>query len=56
MECRRPSADPVRDVRAGRVTSGVARHHGLMRQQLFTWRREASQTAAATPVFIPAVI
>ncbi len=33
----------------------VARRHGLTPQQLFTWRREARQAAAALPAFVPAV-
>ncbi|SFF20078.1 transposase [Methylobacterium sp. 13MFTsu3.1M2] len=38
----------------GAVVSVVARRHGLTPQQLFTWRREARQTAAL-PAFVPAV-
>lgn len=40
----------------GAVVSVVARRHGLTPQQLFTWRREARQAAAAPQVFVPAVI
>ncbi|TFZ57740.1 transposase [Methylorubrum sp. Q1] len=39
----------------GAVVSVVARRHGLSPQQLFTWRREARQAAAALPAFVPAV-
>nr|WP_244435454.1 transposase [Methylobacterium sp. B34] len=39
----------------GAVVSVVARRHGLTPQQLFTWRREARQAAAALPAFVPAV-
>lgn len=38
----------------------VARRHGLSHSQLFTWRREMREKAAATPtdvaMFVPAVI
>jgi transposase len=45
----------------GAVVSEVARRHGLMPQQLFTWRRLARQLVASDPVagppmFVPAVI
>ena len=45
----------------GAVVSEVARRHGLMPQQLFTWRRQAREpleVAAETqaPVFVPAVV
>lgn len=40
----------------GAVVSAVARRHGLTPQQLFTWRREARQAAAALPAFVPAVV
>ena len=43
------------------VVSDVARRHGLMPQQLFTWRRLArrpvvSDPAPEPPMFVPAVI
>jgi len=39
------------------VVSQVARRHGATPQQLFTWRREARQKAAATsPPFVPAIL
>lgn len=43
------------------VVSEIARRHGLMPQQLFTWRRLARQPIARNPVseppmFVPAVI
>jgi transposase len=43
------------------VVSEVARRHGLMPQQLFTWRRQARQAASETsstgaPTFVPAVM
>jgi transposase len=45
----------------GAVTSEVARRHGLTPQQVFTWRRQARQPAAASadaevPQFVPAVV
>lgn len=45
----------------GAVVSEVARRHGLMPQQLFTWRRLArqpvmSEPAPEPPMFVPAVI
>ena len=42
----------------GVSVSGVARHHALSPQQLFTWRRAARRPAAEvpTPLFVPAVI
>lgn len=45
----------------GAVVSEVARRHGLMPQQVFTWRRQARQPTAidpapASPMFVPAVI
>jgi transposase len=45
----------------GVVVSEVARRHGLMPQQLFTWRRLARQPIASDPVpeppmFVPAVV
>ncbi|EJW11539.1 hypothetical protein A33M_3017 [Rhodovulum sp. PH10] len=46
---------------AGAVVSEVARRHGLMPQQVFTWRRQARQPQAnaptsETPLFVPAVV
>lgn len=43
------------------VVSEIARRHGLTPQQLFTWRRQARQTAASTydrkpSRFVPAVV
>ena len=43
------------------VVSEVARRHGLMPQQVFTWRRQARRPTAidpalASPMFVPAVI
>jgi transposase len=49
------------------TVSGVARRHGLIPSQLFTWRRELREdleskgqplpsALAATPMFVPAVI
>jgi transposase len=45
----------------GAVVSDVARRHGLMPQQVFTWRRQARQQAASAPeveapLFVPAVV
>src|SRR5947209_10604511 len=43
----------------GAVVSEVARRHGLMPQQVFTWRRQArspSMTRAEAPLFVPAVV
>lgn len=40
----------------GATVSGVARHHGLAPQQLFTWQREARKSAETLSVFVPAVI
>ncbi|MCK1290328.1 transposase [Bradyrhizobium sp. 30] len=43
----------------GTVVSEVARRHGLMPQQVFTWRRQArrpSMTRAEAPLFVPAVV
>jgi transposase len=45
----------------GAVVSEVARRHGLMPQQLFTWRRLArhpvvSEPTPEPPMFVPAVI
>jgi transposase len=44
----------------GAVVSEVARRHGLSPQQVFTWRRQARQSAAgrgsAAPEFVPAVV
>ena len=42
----------------GASVSGVARHHALSPQQLFTWRRSARRPAAEmpTPLFVPAVL
>ena len=45
----------------GAVVSEVARRHGLMPQQLFTWRRLArqpimSEPTPASPMFVPAVV
>jgi transposase len=43
----------------GAVISEVARRHGLTPQQVFTWRRQARQTAitsSETPSFVPAVV
>jgi transposase len=46
----------------GAVVSEVARRHGLMPQQVFTWRRLARQPVASEPgppepaMFVPAVI
>ena len=45
----------------GAVVSDVARRHGLTPQQLFGWRRQARQPAAAStdtevPRFVPAVV
>lgn len=42
----------------GAVVSEVARRHGLMPQQVFTWRwqaRSPSMTRAEAPLFVPAV-
>lgn len=36
--------------------SGVARRHGLVPSQLFTWRRLARQVQAAAPMFVPATL
>jgi transposase len=46
---------------SGAVVSEVARRHGLAPQQLFTWRRQARQAAAAAvneepQQFVPAVL
>lgn len=41
------------------VASEVARRHGLMPQQVFTWRRQArspSMTKAEAPLFVPVVV
>lgn len=41
------------------VVSEVARRHGLMPQQVFTWRRQArspSMSRAEAPQFVPAVV
>ena len=52
----------IEETRApGAVVSDVARRHGLMPQQLFTWRRLARQPvvsdpAPEPPMFVPAVI
>ena len=41
---------------AGETVCGVARHHSLTSQRLFTWRRLARQTALSAPaIFVPAV-
>ncbi|RAI44804.1 IS66-like element accessory protein TnpA [Rhodoplanes roseus] len=45
----------------GAVVSEIARRHGLMPQQLFTWRRLARQPVARAPaveapMFVPAVV
>lgn len=40
----------------GAVVSVVARRHGLTPQQLFTWRRQARESAERLPAFVPAVI
>jgi transposase len=42
----------------GASVSGVARHHALSPQQLFTWRRAARRPAAEmpAPLFVPAVL
>ncbi len=45
----------------GAVVSDVARRHGLLPQQLFTWRRQARRPAAEVaetkaPTFVPAVV
>jgi transposase len=43
----------------GAVVSQVARRHGLMPQQVFTWRRQArnpSKTMAEAPQFVQAVV
>ena len=45
----------------GAVVSEVARRHGLMPQQLFTWRRLArqplmSEPTPEPPMFVPAVV
>ncbi len=43
----------------GAVVSDVARRHGLMPQQVFTWRRQARRPLVAKaeePVFVPAVV
>lgn len=40
----------------GAVVSVVARRHGLTPQQLFTWRRQARESAETLPAFVPAVI
>jgi transposase-like protein len=45
----------------GAVVAGVARRHGLTRQQLFAWRRRARQRELASPVpdqapFAPVVL
>lgn len=45
----------------GAVVSDVARRHGLLPQQLFTWRRLARQAIVSEPtsepqMFVPAVI
>lgn len=43
----------------GAVVSEVARRHGLMPQQVFTWRRQArspSKTMAEAPQFVQAVV
>ena len=45
----------------GAVVSEVARRHGLLPQQLFTWRRQARQAAGTnadteTAQFVPAVV
>ena len=45
-------------VTSGESVCAVARRHGLSPQQLFGWRRQARQPAAAsnTPLFVPAVV
>src|SRR5580692_9063000 len=43
----------------GAVASDIARRHGLTRQQVFTWRRQARQLQATKtdePQFVPAVV
>jgi transposase len=45
----------------GAIVSDVARRHGLMPQQLFTWRRLARQPVVSEPtpeppMFVPAVV
>ena len=60
------SAEDKARIVAESVTSGdsvcsVARRHGLSPQQLFGWRRQARQPAAASddahaPLFVPAVV
>jgi transposase len=44
----------------GAVVSEVARRHGLSPQQVFTWRRQARQSAGgrgeSAPEFVPAVV
>jgi transposase len=60
------SAEDKARIVAESVTSGesvcsVARRHGLSPQQLFGWRRQARQPAAAnghadTPQFVPAIV
>ena len=45
----------------GAVVSEVARRHGLMPQQVFTWRRQARKVApqpteSEAPTFVPAVV
>ncbi len=55
LERRRPGRILEETFVPGAVVSVVARRHGLTPQQLFTWRREARQAAAALPAFVPAV-
>lgn len=60
------SAEDKARIVAESVTSGdsvcsVARRHGLSPQQLFGWRRQARQPAAASddahaPLFVPAIV
>src|SRR5262245_1076138 len=43
----------------GAVVSEIARRHGLMPQQVFTWRRQSRRpqvTKAEVPQFVPAVV
>ena len=47
-------------LKEGETVCAVARRHGLSPQQLFGWRRQARQSAAAVenaaPKFVPAVV
>jgi transposase len=48
-------------VKSGESVCAVARRHGLLPQQLFGWRRQARQPAAAStdaaaPLFVPAIV